>query len=461
VTENRNTEMTVIIPNEMVEKMSVDDSSSDSSYTNQRSMPETPSQMRRRKKKKRSTKPLMGATFSDLYKLTGDILGEGSEGRVETCKNVFTGIEYAVKIIEKRPGSYNRSKVLKEIEIYHLCRGQKNIIQLIEFFEEAENFYLIFEKIDGGPLLKHIQKRIFFTEAEASKIIKDLAEAIRHLHHQGVAHRDIKPDNVLCVSHNSPFPVKLCDFDLCSSVSINVSTPQLLTPVGSLEYMAPEVVEAFMVDDYDDDQEELSYNKMCDMWSLGIIMYILLCGYAPFSGNCGLDCGWDRGESCMECQEMLFSNIKDGKVIFPEQHWDRVSLEAKNLILHLLVRDSNTRLDADQVLCHPWIVNGGPTTALQTPTNLQKQSSIKDLEYFANRAIAVNRAVEEDNNSSKRMETAPMDIPGKRGTVSFDLSPLSLSSCSLLQRRRRSKERASKFSSIDELESDFFMRTIC
>jgi len=461
VTENRNTEMTVIIPNEMVEKMSVDDSSSDSSYTNQRSMPETPSQMRRRKKKKRSTKPLMGATFSDLYKLTGDILGEGSEGRVETCKNVFTGIEYAVKIIEKRPGSYNRSKVLKEIEIYHLCRGQKNIIQLIEFFEEAENFYLIFEKIDGGPLLKHIQKRIFFTEAEASKIIKDLAEAIRHLHHQGVAHRDIKPDNVLCVSHNSPFPVKLCDFDLCSSVSINVSTPQLLTPVGSLEYMAPEVVEAFMVDDYDDDDEEISYNKKCDMWSLGIIMYILLCGYAPFSGNCGLDCGWDRGESCMECQEMLFSNIKDGKVIFPEQHWDRVSLEAKDLILHLLVRDSNTRLDADQVLCHPWIVNGGPTTALQTPTNLQKQSSIKDLEYFANRAIAVNRAVEEDNNSSKRMETAPMDIPGKRGTVSFDLSPLSLSSCSLLQRRRRSKERASKFSSIDELESDFFMRTIC
>merc|ERR1712013_72723 len=295
-------------------------------------------------------------------------------------------------------------------------------------------------------------------EEEASRVIKDLAEAIRHLHHQGVAHRDIKPDNVLCVNQNKPCPVKLCDFDLCSSVSVEVSTPDLLTPVGSLEYMAPEVVEAFMVDDYDDDQEELSYNKMCDMWSLGIIMYILLRGYAPFSGNCGLDCGWDRGESCMECQEMLFSNIKDGKVIFPEQHWDRVSLEAKDLILHLLVRDSNTRLDADQVLCHPWIVNGGPTTALQTPTSLQKQSSIKDLEYFANRAIAVNRAVEEDNN---RMETAPLDIPGKRGTVSFDLSPLSLSSCSLLQRRRRSKDRASKFSSIDELESDFFMRTIC
>merc|ERR1719312_2349947 len=200
---------------EIVEKMSVDSASD----TNQRSKPETQPQMRRRKKK-RSTKPQMGTTFLDLYKLTGEILGEGSEGRVETCMNVFTGIEYAVKIIEKRPGSYNRSKVLKEIEIYHLCRGQRNIIQLIEFFEEAENFYLIFEKIDGGPLLKHIQQRICFTEEEASRVIKDLTEAIRHLHHQGVAHRDIKPDNVLCVNQNTPCPVKLCDFDLCSSVSI-------------------------------------------------------------------------------------------------------------------------------------------------------------------------------------------------------------------------------------------------
>jgi len=450
--------MTVIVPGEMVEKMSVDESASDTCM-DQRSKPVTPPQIRRRKKKKRATKPQTGTTFLDLYKLTGEILGEGSEGRVETCKNVFTGIEYAVKIIEKRPGSFNRSKVLKEIEIYHLCRGQKNIIQLIEFFEEADNFYLIFEKINGGPLLKHIQQRICFTEAEASRIIKDLAEAIRHLHHQGVAHRDIKPDNVLCVSHKSPCPVKLCDFDLCSSVNIEVSTPQLLTPVGSLEYMAPEVVDAFMVDEYNDDEEEISYNKKCDMWSLGIIMYILLCGYAPFSGNCGLDCGWERGESCIECQEMLFASIKEGEVIFPIQHWEKVSIEAKDLILRLLVRDSAKRLDADQILDHPWILNGGPTTVLQTPTNLQRQGSTKDLEDFANRAIAVNRAVEEDDNCHNR--TTPVDIPCKRGTVSFDLSPLGLSSCSLLQRRRRSKDRASKFSSIDELESDFFMRTIC
>merc|ERR1712106_805820 len=437
-----------------------DDTASDSSYTKESGRVETPPQLRKRKKKKRSSKPQIGATFVDLYKLTGETLGEGSYGRVETCKNVFTGIEYAVKVIEKRPGSFSRSKVLKEIEIYHLCRGQRNIIQLIEFFEEAEYFYLVFEKINGGPLLKHIQQRVCFTEAEASRIIRDLAEAIRHLHRQGIAHRDIKPDNVLCVNTNSPCPVKLCDFDLCSPVSIEVSTPQLLTPVGSLEYMAPEVVDAFMIDDYDDEEEEeMSYNKKCDIWSLGIIMYILLCGYAPFSGNCGLDCGWERGESCTDCQEMLFTSIKDGEVAFPVQHWGKVSSQAKDLIRHLLVRVSSIRLDAKQVLDHPWIVNCGFTTALQTPNNLQKQNSIEELQNFASKVIAINRAVEEKDNS-KGVETVPADVLKKGRAIAFDLSPISLSSCCLLQRRRKSKDISAAFSSNDELESDFHMRSI-
>merc|ERR1711892_1478946 len=102
--------MTVIESGQMVMKMSVDNSASDSSYTKDSRRVETPPQMRKRKKKKRSSKPQMGAIFEDLYKFTGETLGEGSYGRVETCKNVFTGIEYAVKIIEKRPGSFNRSK---------------------------------------------------------------------------------------------------------------------------------------------------------------------------------------------------------------------------------------------------------------------------------------------------------------------------------------------------------------
>lgn len=432
-------------------KMVVDDTSSSPEQVNIASI------MKDKRKRKKKKSALVGNTFADLYKLTGESLGEGSYGKVETCVNVYTGLEYAVKLIEKVPGLFNRSKILKEIEIYHLCRGQPNIIQLIEFFEETDYFYLVFEKMSGGPLLDHIQRRVRFTEAEASRIVRDLASALRHLHAQGIAHRDLKPDNVLCVNTNSPCPVKLCDFDLCSApVSIDTShTPTLLSPVGSLEYMAPEVVDTFLIDE-DEDDLSLTYNKKCDLWSLGVIMYILLCGYAPFSGHCGLDCGWDRGGSCPDCQESLFSSIKEGRLVFPEQHWADISPEAKDLIGHLLVKDSETRLDASQVLSHPWILDEGNSNRLMTPVNLRRQTSLKDLEDFASRAMAVNRAVESETASS----TAPMMVPLKRATLSFDLSPPNLASCALLARRRRSKDQMLRFCSIQEMEVDTFMRTV-
>merc|ERR1712240_1004415 len=409
---------------------------------------------KRRKKKKKTDRTLVASSFADLYKLTGETLGEGSYAKVETCINIYTELEYAVKVIEKRPGFYCRPKVLKEIEIYHLCRGQQNIIQLIEYFEETERFCLVFEKIEGGPLLDHIQARICFTEAEASAIIADLAQALKYLHNKGIAHRDIKPDNILCVNSSAPSPVKLCDFDLCSEASIDISTPTLLTPVGSVEYMAPEVVDTFLIDDYDDDDDEsLCYNKKCDLWSLGVIMYILLCGYAPFSGHCGSDCGWDRGETCTDCQERLFSSIKEGRLVFPEKHWSTISPQAKDLIQRLLVKDSGARLDANQVLDHPWVLYGGNSNSLMTPTNLRRQTSLKDLEDFASRAMAVNRAVGTETGT-------PSLATVKRATASFNLSPPTVSSCSLLARRRRSKDLFLRFCSIDELESDTLMRTV-
>jgi len=327
----------------------------------------TGSPPRRKKKRKRILCESLSVThFNDVYRLTGEVLGEGSYGRVEGCTHIHTGQEYAVKIISKQSWHFSRPKILKEIELYYLCQGRKEIIQMVEYFEEASDFYLVFEKANGGPLLGQIQRRDHFTEQEAAAVIRDLASALAFLHGKGIAHRDLKPENVLCVGNegdNDFLPIKLCDFDLCSAVYQTISTPKLQSPVGSVEYMAPEVVQAFAFDmdifDYDSDEEdglELSYDKRCDLWSLGIIAYVLLCGHLPFRASCGRDCGWeDRGEECAECQHQLFSAIKSGDLEFPEETWSEVSMEAKDLIRQLLIRDASQRIKASAVLDHPWI----------------------------------------------------------------------------------------------------------
>ncbi len=367
-------------------------------------------QQRRRKKKKRLAESLSSARFRDIYYTTGEVLGEGSYGRVETCVNMFTDAEYAVKVISKANWCFSRSKVLKEIELYYLCRGRPEIIQLVEYYEEPEYFYLIFEKARGGPLLDQIQRRVRFTEEEAAGIVRSLAGALAFLHGRGIAHRDLKPDNVLCMERaegGNKLTVKLCDFDLCSSVNQSVSTPLLQSPVGSAEYMAPEVVNAFSTlsdfadmdtygYDYDEeeDDDELTYDKKCDLWSLGIIAYILLCGYLPFSGRCnnaGGDCGWESGGECLQCQRSLFDAIRSGTLVFPEEHWSSVSTSAKELISRLLVKEAAQRLDAAAVLEHPWVSGGGsPKAVLETPSALRRQAEEeKKVDVSASVAVVV------------------------------------------------------------------------
>ncbi|POI27704.1 hypothetical protein CIB84_008546 [Bambusicola thoracicus] len=257
--------------------------------------------------------PICWVSLADLYKLTAELLGEGAYAKVQGAVSLQTGKEYAVKIIEKNAG-HSRSRVFREIETLYQCQGNKNILELIEFFEDDTRYYLVFEKLRGGSILAHIQKRKHFNEREASKVVRDIASALNFLHTKGIAHRDLKPENILCES-----PEKC----------------------GSAEYMAPEVVEVFT-------EEATFYDKRCDLWSLGVILYIMLSGYPPFVGNCGTDCGWDRGEVCRVCQNKLFESIQEGKYEFPDKDWSHISSEAKDLISKLLVRDAKERLSAAQ-----------------------------------------------------------------------------------------------------------------
>ncbi|KAM9254786.1 MAP kinase-interacting serine/threonine-protein kinase 2 isoform 1-T1 [Cariama cristata] len=329
-----------------------------------------PDAKKRNKKKKRcrATDSFSGR-FEDVYQLQEEVLGEGAHARVQTCVNLITNKEYAVKIIEKRLG-HIRSRVFREVEMLYQCQGHRNVLELIEFFEEEERFYLVFEKMRGGSILTHIHRRRHFNELEASVVVRDIASALHFLHNKGIAHRDLKPENILCESPDQVSPVKICDFDLGSGIKLNgdcspISTPELLTPCGSAEYMAPEVVEAF-------NEEASIYDKRCDLWSLGVILYIMLSGYPPFVGHCGSDCGWDRGEACHTCQNMLFESIQEGKYEFPDKDWAHISFGAKDLISKLLVRDAKKRLSAAQVLEHPWVQGCAPDNTLPTPIILQR-----------------------------------------------------------------------------------------
>jgi len=333
-----------------------------------------------RRKKKRSPRGSLCTTFTDQYSLPGELLGEGNNGKVETCVNVFTGQEFAVKMIRKAPGTFNRPKILREIELYHLCRGQETIVQLVEYFEETDYFYLVFEKVLGGPLLSQLKRRGSLTEEESATIADNLATAIDHLHSLGVAHRDIKPENVLCVSSDSPCPVKLCDFDLCSSPQLSTTTDCLLSPVGSLEFMAPEVVDTFLLsdqDDLDDTEASLGYTKACDLWSLGVLLYILLTGSAPFTTTtCSdtINCGWEEGASCPQCQRQLLLAITAGNLGFPRLAWASISSSAEHLVSCLLLRNSEARLTASEVLSHPWVANAGANSRTTSWVSSQRSS---------------------------------------------------------------------------------------
>lgn len=400
-----------------------------------------PDAKKRNKKKKRcrATDSFSGR-FEDVYKLQNEILGEGAYAVVQTCINLITNKEYAVKIIEKRPG-HSRSRVFREVEMLYQCQGHRNILELVEYFEEEDKFYLVFEKLRGGSILTHIHRRQHFNEQEASIVVQDIASALDFLHNKGMAHRDLKPENILCEHSDRISPVKICDFDLGSGIKLNsdrspISTPELLTPCGSAEYMAPEVVEAF-------NEEASIYDKRCDLWSLGVILYIMLSGYPPFVGRCGTDCGWDWGEPCQACQSMLFESIQEGKYEFPEKDWAHISPAAKDLITKLLVRDAKDRLSAAQVLQHPWVKGCAPNTVSASILH-QRGGSAQDLTFFAGQAIAMNRQLAEREESEEQQQlekelSSPLILSSSSGSML--LSPSSRSKLALRRKTAGSQHR--------------------
>ena len=260
--------------------------------------------------------------FQNVYKLAQS-LGSGIYGQVKTCFHKETGQKRAVKIFQKNLTNSNDEKLqlLKEISILKEL-DHPNIIRMYEFFEDVSRLYLVMEYCSGGELFTEILKRQSFSEKEAAKIFHQLLSAISYLHSEGIIHGDINPENILLEDKNEYLNVKLADFgssiiksEICIG-RVNISKPY---------YAAPETYEGIN-------------NEESDLWSCGVILYILLCGHPPFDG---------------ENDEQIIALAKRARVKMDGIIWNKISPEVKDLINHLLCFASN-RIDASDALKHPW-----------------------------------------------------------------------------------------------------------
>ena len=225
-----------------------------------------------------------------------------------------------------------------------------NIIHLEDIFENDANIFLVMELSLGGDLFDRLYSKKYYKEDEARRVMTQILDAIAFLHDNNVAHRDLKPENILLVSRDSDVDVKITDFGLAKKLGEN---GKLKTICGTPQYFAPEVLQR--------KNSELGsgyYSLEADMWSLGVMLYVLLCGQYPFK------------ESSRD--NTLYTNITNGHYSFESNIWNSVSTEAKTLISQLLVVEASQRLTAQQALNSPWILCDSVVTSDSDNTIISK-----------------------------------------------------------------------------------------
>jgi len=268
-----------------------------------------------------------------------DVLGLGINGKVLGCTHRVTGQKCALKILT------DSSKARREVDLHWRAAGCKHIVRITDVYEniflDRRCLVIVMERMQGGELFSFIQERAesAFTEREAAGIMSDIGSAIKYLHDHNIAHRDVKPENLLYSCKGSGGVLKLTDFGFAK---LTTTVNSLNTPCYTPYYVAPEVLGSE------------NYDKSCDMWSIGVIMYILLCGFPPFYSNHGL-----------AISPGMKKRIRNGQYTFPSPEWEAVSEQAKTLIRKLLNTDPEKRIKIKEFMKTSWVMGG--TNVPQTP----------------------------------------------------------------------------------------------
>lgn len=250
--------------------------------------------------------------------ILGREIGQGKFGSVRICRSRVSGVEFACKTLPKM----GEETVHRELEIMQHLSGHPSVVTLQAVYEDSDCFHLVMELCSGGRLLDEMVSEGRYTEHRAANLLKELILVIKYCHDMGVVHRDIKPENILLTPTGK---LKLADFGL----AVRLSNGQSLSGVaGSPAYVAPEVLVG-------------NYSEKVDIWAAGVLLHALLVGILPFQGD---------------TLEDFFEAIKKVKLDFHGGVWESISGPARDLLGRMLTRDVSTRLTADEVLRHPWIV---------------------------------------------------------------------------------------------------------
>jgi len=255
-------------------------------------------------------------------------LGSGTFATVRrVVSKEDSNVQKALKITSLRNLKSEEVDALKnEVTILGIC-NHPHVVQLYESYITSDKIYMVQDLLSGGELFDRIIEQTFFSEVEAAKVVYQIADALNYLHLQDIVHRDLKPENLLLTDKSDKYQVKIIDFGLAKQ-----SKELMSMPCGTPGYVAPEIL------------KRRKYHKEVDVWSLGVITYILLCGFPPFH---------DDGNNLKN----LYKQIRAGKYSFPKKYWSNISREAILLIKAMLQVKPRQRATAAKIMNHKWITS--------------------------------------------------------------------------------------------------------
>mmetsp|Transcript_53823 Transcript_53823/g.122435 ORF Transcript_53823/g.122435 Transcript_53823/m.122435 type:complete len:569 (-) Transcript_53823:235-1941(-) len=313
--------------------------------------------------------------LEDLYSIDEKVMGEGSYGTVKRCVNQATGAVRAVKTIHKNLLKERSMKQLKEEIDVMKVMDHPHILKLYESFDDRRRIYLILELCEGGELFDRIVKAKRFTERTGAILVRQMLLAINYMHQNNIIHRDLKPENFLFATHDDVevAPLKLIDFGLSKRFTQGEA---LNTKAGTPYYVSPEVLQG-------------KYSEKCDVWSVGVILYVCLSGSPPFYGR---------------DTKAVLAAVTRANFNFEKRAWTAVSDRAKDAVSKLLSKDPNARPSASEALAFDWLKvdADSPQHGAFTDLALDNLQSFQEMNKFKKAALNVM--------ASQLTETAIRDL---------------------------------------------------